>query len=283
MKEESVDKSQMQNKIVVTNIQRFSINDGPGIRSTVFLKGCSICCPWCSNPENIRKEPQQFKRSGFIGTYGRIMTSKELAEECKKDRVYYGKIEKDNWNIKRAEEISRLPGGVTFSGGEPLLQMEKLVPVCEVLHLEGIHIAVETSLFASDERLRLAMDNIDFFYCDVKIMDKFKAMEIEKADLDVFYNNFEMLIGSKLPVVIRIPVIGGKTDDVENRKAVHSFLNKYKGNILKIELIKEHNLASDKYESLNMEVKYEGVSDELMNKYERELKCLNIPVEILRL
>lgn len=273
----------MQKRIVVTNIQRFSIHDGPGIRSTVFLKGCAICCPWCSNPENINREIQEYNRNGFAGIYGRRMSAEELVDECRKDKAYYGESEKSNWNIKRIDEMTMLPGGVTFSGGEALLQMENLVPVCKALHSDGIHIAIETSLFAPCECVQLAIENVDLFYCDVKIMNKDKAKIIEKADLGIFLNNFELLMESEVPVIIRIPVIGGKTDDIENRREIRSFLNMYKSKIIKIELIKGHDLARNKYESLGMEVEYEGVSDDLMNQYKNELDCLGMIVEILEL
>ena len=116
-------------KILITNIQRFSVHDGPGIRTTIFLKGCSIRCPWCSNPENLTPYPQEYSIEGIDGVYGEWYETEKLVMECLKDNVYYeGKYNnKRLWNIKKHEDIKNLPGGVTFSGGEPLLQMESLV------------------------------------------------------------------------------------------------------------------------------------------------------------
>ena len=79
--------------ILVTNIQRFSLHDGPGIRTTVFLKGCSVCCPWCSNPENISFEKQPFVKKGIKGEYGKYLSTNDLIFECLKDKEFYeGKL-----------------------------------------------------------------------------------------------------------------------------------------------------------------------------------------------
>ena len=131
-------------KLLVTNVQRFSLHDGPGIRTTVFLKGCSLQCPWCSNPENIDLEPQAYDNNGIKGVYGKYYSAEELISECLKDRKYYtGQLQQPGaWSVSDASEIGLLPGGITFSGGEPLLQMDNLVSVCEELHRRNIHITV---------------------------------------------------------------------------------------------------------------------------------------------
>lgn len=268
--------------ILLTNIQRFSLHDGPGIRTTVFLKGCSLRCPWCSNPENLYNQPQTYIKDDIEGTYGEWYKPEDLVKECLKDRAFYeGKI--DNWDIKKAEEIELLPGGVTFSGGEALLQMEQLVSVCNALHEEGIHIAVETCLFVPANNLSLSLDHIDFFYVDAKILDKERCASVEKGNIALYFQNFDMLMKSDKPVVLRIPVIGEETDDEENRRAVKELIEKYRDRILKIELIKEHNLGESKYKSLGIEISYHGVSDKLMEEYMGELSDLGIVTEICRI
>ena len=268
--------------ILITNIQRFSLHDGPGIRTAVFLKGCSLRCPWCSNPENLRAHPEPYEKDGVRGTYGRFYTASALLRELVKDKPYYtGKTE--NWNIKTAEEIGLLPGGVTFSGGECLLQMEELIPVCEALHDEHIHIAAETCLFVPPQLLDAAISRIDLFYCDVKILDEAACERTERGSLPLFLSNFDRLLSSGRPVIIRIPVIGTYTDTPENRKAVKELLGKYRDRILKIELIKEHSLGESKYRSLGMQPDYHGVGDSLMETYRDELSDLQIPAEICRI
>lgn len=276
--------------ILITNIQRFSLHDGPGIRTTVFLKGCSLQCPWCSNPENISYQPQNYIKDGISGIYGRYYTPDELVRECLKDKNFYGgKLPPTQWNIATADQIDSLPGGVTFSGGEALLQIQSLLPAITVLHENGIHVAVETCLFVSSENLKTAIKNIDFFYVDVKILNANIVKAVEKGDLDLYLCNLHTLLtwrdaqGRSKPVVIRIPVIGTYTDDSSNRTLVHDLIAKYHKEIIKIELIKEHNLGETKYKTLNMQMSYHGVEDSLIEEYKMELDDLGIPVEICKL
>lgn len=279
------------NKILLTNIQRFSLHDGPGIRTTVFLKGCSLRCPWCSNPENLLSQPQSYIKDGIQGTYGRYYESEELIKECLKDKAFYeGKLnDPAYWSITDANLIEQLPGGITFSGGEALLQADALVPVISALHDNNIHIAVETCLFVPPTNLNLALEKVDFFYVDVKILSPDRCKSVEHGNLDLYLSNLDRLLtwtdktGHHKPVVIRIPVIGSYTDDPTNRKLVHDLLNKCRESILKIELIKEHNLGESKYRSLGMQLDYHGVEDELMEEYKRELSDLGILTEICKI
>lgn len=271
-------------KILLTNIQRFSLHDGPGIRTTVFLKGCSLRCPWCSNPENLISVPQSYMKDGVEGTYGTYYTPDEVVKECLKDREYYeGSLKRENWNIRTYSDLDHLPGGVTFSGGEALLQMEAMVPVCEKLHEADVHITAETCLFVPEECLRMALNHIDLFYVDVKILDADRCREVEKGSLELYLSNLEVQMNSGLPIIIRVPVIGGRTDDKTNRAAVKELIKKYKEHILKIELIKEHNLGESKYESLGLKMDYRGVDDALLEQYKTELEETGIPTEICRL
>lgn len=274
----------IDNRILLTNIQRFSLHDGPGIRTTVFLKGCSLRCPWCSNPENLISEPQIYMKDGVEGVYGKYMTPDELVKECLKDQDYYeGKLTRDQWKITKCDQIEQLPGGVTFSGGEALLQMSALVSVCECLHEAGVHIAVETALFVSPKMVELAVENIDFFYVDMKILDKNRCREVEKGNLELYLKNLDVLLLSDIPVVIRIPVIGGYTDSSENRGVVKELLRKYENYVLKVELIKEHNLSKSKYQSLGMEMQYTGVTDDMMELYKAEINDAGLFTEICRI
>ena len=272
----------MNDQILITNIQRFSLHDGPGIRTTVFLKGCSLRCPWCSNPENLSSEIQDYSKDGITGKYGKFLGPDEIVEECLKDRSYYsGKT--DNWEISSSDELALLPGGVTFSGGEALLQAKALVPVFNRLREEGIHLTVETCLFVPEDMLAIAIENIDLFYVDVKILDADKCKELLHGNLGLFLKNLEILMNSSKPVVIRIPVIGNRTDSRENRSAVMKLLEGYKDRILKIELIKEHNLGESKYKTLGLEMSYVGVTDELLETYKSELAVLGVPVEVCKI
>lgn len=269
--------------ILLTNIQRFSLNDGPGIRTTVFLKGCSLRCPWCSNPENISPYRQKYTKNGVEGTYGKEYTTDELYNEVIKD-LYFYEGDRSSYNL------NKMPGGVTFSGGECILQMDRLEPLLERLANEQIHTAVETCLFVPKNQLRIALNYINLFYVDIKILDEKRCRSILCGNLEQFLTNLQMLLSSGKPIVFRIPVIGKYTDDDINRRIIAAFLKEICGNVIKIELIKEHNLGLSKYQSLingNNDISlplYKGVSDELMEQYKKEIeKVTNIPVDICKI
>lgn len=270
-----------EKKIFLTNIQRFSLHDGPGIRTTVFLKGCSIHCPWCSNPENLVYAEQTYikkDKDGKVeetGTYGKWYSIDELYAEVIRDRAFYGSCGEtagsDNQEDGHAQIVlDILPGGVTFSGGECMLQMKPLEPLLERLNAEHIHTAVETSLFCSPEQLVIAISHIDLFYVDIKIL----APELCSS------------------------VLGGYTDSVENRGAIIAMIKElvqWNRNILRVEILKEHNLGTNKYQSLidggNVirPPEYNGVSDELMDQYKKEIEeelrivGSSVPVEICKI
>lgn len=250
--------------MLITNIQRFSLHDGPGIRTTVFVKGCSLRCPWCSNPENIKSISEEYNRDGEKGIYGKDYSIDEVYEEVMKDYSFY---ERD--------------GGVTFSGGEALLNTGELLPLLELFKASGVTTAIETCLFVPTINIINVIPYIDYFYVDMKILQKERCQSILKGDINLYNKNLKVLTEKK-NIIIRIPVIGGYTDDTENRDLVIKELRKYKENILKVELIKGHNLGASKYLSLGLPVpEYHEVKMELMKLYKSEIeKNTYIPTEI---
>lgn len=288
-----------EKNILLTNIQRFSLHDGPGIRTTVFLKGCSIHCPWCSNPENLLHREQRYVKmnhNGKVeeeGTYVKWYSPDELYSEVIKDKAFYGSC-----NANLATYLDSLPGGVTFSGGECMLQMKELDPMLQRLNDEQIHTIVETSLFCSSVQLSIAIKHIDLFYVDIKVLNDDLCSSSLGGRIELYKNNLVTLLNSGKPVVFRLPVIGGYTDSEENRKAVVELIEskaKSYSNLLKIEILKEHNLGTNKYQSLIdggneiMLPEYNGVSDELMGQYKIEIEeglrivGSSIPVEICKI
>ena len=128
----------------ITNIQRFSLHDGPGIRTTIFFKGCALRCPWCANPENLKPQIQTYSYDGFSGVYGKKYNEDELFGIIKKDKSFFaGRLGQDQWNITKAQDIDKLPGGVTLSGGEPLLVVDRLENLIRRLNVEKIHICMK--------------------------------------------------------------------------------------------------------------------------------------------
>lgn len=243
--------------IFLTNIQRFSLHDGPGIRTTVFLKGCTLHCPWCSNPENV------------YGNDGKYYTPEKLLREILRDKIFYD---------------GDIRGGVTFSGGEPLLQIDALVPVLEALKSENVHTSVETCLYASPEKLCTAMKYIDLFHIDMKIMNAEGALKILGGDYGLYLRNLDTLMKSGNDVIVRIPVIGGYTDSEENMKAVKETLARYSGRIQRADLIKGHNLGAGKYKKLGLdEPRFTAVSDKFMLRYKIDILCFGFQAEICRI
>lgn len=257
----------MSNDVLITNIQRFSLHDGPGIRTTVFFKGCSLNCPWCSNPENIKSYKEFYEKNSIKGEYGKIYSNQELYNILIKDKLYYTTREKSIikdklTNIDQCRLIyAELPGGITFSGGEALLYLNKIEMVLKKLKEENIHLAIETSLVASRKDILFSINYIDLFYVDIKIIDKNKFKMLLGGNLDLYLNNLQELFATKKKVIFRIPIIKGYTDDERNIMNILHLLYKYKP--LKVELIKGHNLGSSKYESLKRKIPViEDISDE---------------------
>lgn len=238
--------------ILITNIQRFSLYDGPGIRTVCFLKGCSLNCPWCCNPENIKPIIQKYEKNGNIGYYGEYYDSNQLYNELIKDKIYFENQFNIDYNINSLNDYNKLPGGITFSGGEPLLQIEKYSNVLHKLKKDKIHLAIETSLFSNLELLKIAIEYIDLFFVDIKILDEYKCKEIEGGNLDIYLKNLDFLSMSHKPIVFRVPVISDYTFYDENINKIGDLINKYikNGNIIKVELLKEHNLGSEKSKTL---------------------------------
>ena len=272
-------------ELLITNIQRFSLHDGPGIRTTVFLKGCGVRCPWCCNPENLESRVQPYVKDGHNGTYGRFYTTSELIDEIMRDAAFYrGSLPRGEWRISDANQLDALPGGVTFSGGEALLQAETLAPVMQELGERGLHVAMETCLFVPRPRLDVVAELVNLFYVDLKVPNQQRCAELLGGDADLHRQNLDSLLRAGVPVVVRVPVIGGFTDSEANRAQVLEFLSDRASRILKVELIKGHNLGEPKYRSLGLEPPaYREVTDPFMDSYANDVVNLGIPVEVCRI
>lgn len=248
-------------KALITNIQRFSLHDGPGIRTTVFLKGCSLHCPWCANPENIFPHSEEYVKDGEKGIYGKYFTCDEIYKELVKDKIFYAQPD-------YSEELGNQRGGITFSGGEPLLQFDALEPLLRKLKDEDIHICSETCLFVPMDKLSIALKYVDIFYVDIKILDGMRCKEVLGGDIDVYYAKLDRLFDSNKLIVFRIPIIGGYTNDDENICKICNLLMRHRPK--KVELIKGHNLGDSKYISLDKEpIKLDNIADEEMENIKR--------------
>lgn len=256
-------------RIMVTNIQRFSLHDGPGIRTTVFLKGCSLSCPWCANPENIsfKKEKYYDSDKNEHGEYGYEISTDNLYKELIKDKDFYD----DN-------------GGVTFSGGEPLMHFDYIEPLLKKLNEDNINICIETCLFAPLDVLKKAIKYIDYFIVDCKILDKDLCTSILGGNISLYLNNLDQLykMVENKNIIIRIPLINGFTNNIDNISAIISLMKKY--NPLKIEIFSGHTMASKKYASLSKEILNNvSISDKELDNIKKEFENNNLNVQIIRI
>ncbi len=248
-------------KGLIFNIKRYAIHDGPGIRVTFFLKGCPLDCRWCHNPEGILPEVEEVVRIDHIGekefrikeTVGKRYTVEDLLLVAKMDRVF----------------IDESQGGVTFSGGEPLMQYQFLFEALTMFKKESIHTAVDTSGQAGRTVLEKIIPVTDLFLYDIKHMDPVRHKKYTGVSNERILSNIKFILEMNKEVILRIPVIPGYNDDIEHLNSIIKFLHDQGGALLRIDLLSYHKIGSSKYRKFNLEYKMEGVkqlTDERMNE-----------------
>ena len=249
---------------MIFDIKEMALHDGPGLRTTVFLKGCPLRCVWCHNPEGLSAEPQLYVRQsgctgcglcrrgclhadcqpfgrclhvcpqGLITVSGREMSGEQLAQ-----RILRG---------------AAIADGVTFSGGEPLMQEAFVLEVATELERLGresghgrIHMAVETSGYADPAVFRRVISAMDFVYMDLKLADDALHRRYTGVSNRLILQNLEILRGSKVPCTIRMPLIPGITDGEENVAAIRKLAGD-----LPLEFLDYNPMAGAKYAALGM-------------------------------
>jgi len=269
---------------LVFNIMRFSLHDGPGIRTTVFLKGCCLRCWWCHNPEGQLPEPEViYYEERCIGCgdcvracpegalrlaervihdpglcqrcgecvnacptgarvlAGRWMSVPEVMTEVLKDRIFFDES----------------GGGITVSGGEPLMQaafVEALLSDCRARRIRTV---LDTCGFADSIVIRRISEKVDLFLYDLKLMDWERHLRFTGVKYDLILRNLKMLAERGSAVIVRIPIIPGVNDDSDNMDALSGFLSSLY--LRKIDLLPYHRIGSDKYDRLHLSYRMEGV------------------------
>ncbi|HUX95343.1 MAG TPA: glycyl-radical enzyme activating protein [Bacteroidales bacterium] len=239
-------------KGLIFSIKRYSIHDGPGIRVTFFLKGCPLGCIWCHNPEGISAFPEKTIRTDRAGgksfyveeEVGKYYTVKEIIEILEKDRVF----------------INQSGGGVTFSGGEPMLQPDFLLEALKECRNAGFHTTVDTSGYSSPDNYRAVIPYTDLFLFDLKHLDDNKHIEMTGVSNTTIIENFLLLTKLAGKVMVRIPVIPGMNNHIIDMKMMKDFIDSTnKEKISKINLLPYHKIGSSKYKKFNREWKMEGI------------------------
>jgi pyruvate formate lyase activating enzyme len=219
---------------VVFDLCEFAVHDGPGIRTTVFMKGCPLRCSWCHNPEGISPEPQTVVGAAGSRLVGRRYSSDELAA------ILNGQAA-----ILRAGE-----GGVTFSGGEPLLQAAFVAEVID--RLDRTHVVLDTSGYGSDEAFQLLLGRVDLVFFDLKVIDPPEHRRHTGQDNAPILRNLKTLAAAGVPYVVRVPLVPGVTDGDENLTAIAEAVQG-SPSLLRVDLLPYNRAAGGKYARCGME------------------------------
>lgn len=228
----------LQVKGRIFDIQKFSIHDGPGIRTIVFLKGCILRCRWCCNPESQHFRIETMNQNGKQKTMGRDVTVGEVMETILQDMPYY----------------KRSGGGVTLSGGESLCQPEFATALLRTCHDYGIHTAIETTACMPYNIIEQYIPHLDLFLMDIKHMDSLKHEEFTTMRNELILDNAKKLARDAKELIIRVPTIPTFNDTDEEIYAIASFA-KSLGTVKQMHLLPYHRLGYDKYVGLGREYK----------------------------
>ncbi|EGO8359202.1 glycyl-radical enzyme activating protein [Escherichia coli] len=278
---------------IIFNVQRFTIHDGPGMRTELFLKGCPLRCDWCSNPESLKPYVQlgvyktkcvsvkkcgaclevcpqsnvlNFTR-GKLTTINRSLCDNCMAcqEVCPSDAIkVWGKpmsvaacmdvIRKDKGYYERSG------GGVTVSGGEPLLQTEFVIELFKTCKSEGIQTCLESSLFVDWKKVSSVLPYTDIIISDIKHMDSQVHKMYTHAPNNKILSNLKKLAAQQREIILRIPVIPHVNDDMGNIEATADFiLNEMNGRIRTLQLLSFMRLGEEKYQSLGIPYEMQDV------------------------
>ncbi len=217
----------------IFNIQRFSIHDGPGIRTIVFLKGCYMRCAWCCNPESQRYEIETMSEGGRIKTVGRDVTVGEIMPEILSDIPFY----------------DRSGGGLTLSGGEVLAQADFAKDLLHAAKDNGLHTAIETAASLPYTEIEKLLPYLDLVLMDIKHMDSAKHKEFTGMPNERILENAKLVAQSEASLIIRTPVIPGFNDTPEEIRAISMFARSL-GTVDEHHLLPYHRLGMDKYDGL---------------------------------
>ena len=270
----------------IFNIQKFCVNDGPGIRTTIFFKGCPLRCVWCHNPESKKAAPEVFYNASKCVKCGKCMAKCEtcahtFSEEShtynREKCIVCGKccdacpteaLEVAGYTITAEEAIKNVlkdkifydnsGGGMTLSGGEPMMQFEFALELMKKAKESGLHTCMETCGFADSEKYREIAEYTDIFLFDYKITDHEKHRECTGVTNELILSNLRMLDGAGSKIILRCPIIPTVNDTEEHLSAIANLANSL-SNVLEINIEPYHPLGSGKSEMLGKDYALKGL------------------------
>ena len=236
----------------IFDIQRFSVHDGGGIRTIVFLKGCPLRCKWCCNPEGQHYDIEKMTLGGKEKIVGRDVTVGEIIDVIERDRVYY----------------RRSGGGLTLSGGECLAQPDFAVALLKAAKERGINTAIESTGFADFSVISRYLPYLDIYLMDIKHMNSAKHKEFTSQPNEKILENARKITNAGTRLIVRTPVIPTFNDTKEEIAAIAEFARSLRG-VKEMHILPYHRIGMDKYKGLGREYSLTGFdppSKELMNE-----------------
>lgn len=288
---------------LIFDIKRYSINDGPGIRVTVFFKGCNLNCAWCHNPESISNKVQKlYSENKCIGCQMCVQNCTQNACELTSDGIYTDRLKcivcgkcaevcpttatEISGRIETTESILKIilketvfmdssEGGVTFSGGEPLLQPKFLFELLDSCGNKGIHRAVDTAGLIKTDTLLEAAKRTDLFLYDLKIMDSDLHRKWTGVANQLILDNLRILSETGAEINIRIPLISGVNDDENNIEQSARYIRSLSGEKKKVNILPYHNIAQQKYKKLGKDFETEEIQEPAKEKLQNIIQHFN--------
>lgn len=302
----------MCSSAIITNIQKFSVHDGPGIRSIIFFKGCPLACEWCANPENINPLPELLiyrhkcicchmcikacpqnalsigdDDSRIILSRDRCVNCGECANICSSQALVMAgekymfdevkkKVDKDFPFYKNSG------GGITFSGGEPLLHPEFIIDIASQYVEQGLNCAVETCGAVPLTNIKTVEPWIDIFLFDLKFVDNKKHKRYCGGSNEMILENLTYVSENK-SVIVRMPIIPGINDSEEDLQLAGELFESLSPHINKVHCLPYHNLGVSKYDALGIEYKLNNVEtpdDDYLKNVKRKLEKYGVDIQI---